>query len=272
MSRIYDKNDPQDRAWRSKVYQTALVEVRGLLPTVNRAVPLSEICQIIKNKHPNLCNDDIKDPKYPSRPLWKHAVSNALHTLKNKDIQRSNGGWTWRGRFPAGPVGVIKPSSPAPEPVTPQPPPASGVETEAGQVTDISQRLLARLQSLSPRQFEHFVGEFLKAKGITDVKVTPHSNDDGIDAIGKIPFVNIKVAVQAKRYASGSNVGIEPVQRLRGSMASGFDRGIFITTSTFSAAASGWVEETGVPITLVDGNHLVNEMIDLELGVRTIPV
>ena len=99
------------------------------------------------------------------------------------------------------------------QPITPpaQPPPSP----------DLRQQLLSRLQSLPPTQFERVVGEFLKAKGITDVQVTQRSSDGGIDATGNIPFVNVRIAVQAKRWASGTNVGIEPVQRLRGSMSSG---------------------------------------------------
>jgi restriction system protein len=104
------------------------------------------------------------------------------------------------------------------------------------------------------------------------VIITGHLGDNGIDGESTMPFLKVRVAFQAKRDASGNNVGIEPVQRLRGSMAGGFDRGIFITTSSFSAAARGWVEETVAPITLVDGEELVSQMVDLGLGVKTVPI
>jgi len=136
----------------------------------------------------------------------------------------------------------------------------------------VAEQLRERLSRLSPAQFERVVGEFLNAKGFSNVRITGRTGDDGIDGEGEVPFVRVKVAFQAKRYAPGNNVGIEPVQRLGGSMTNRFDRGIFITTSSFSQAASGWVEETHAPITLVNGSDLVTQMVDMGLGVRTIPV
>lgn len=136
----------------------------------------------------------------------------------------------------------------------------------------LSQIILERLRQLSPDQFEILVGEYMKAKGFSDVQVTGKSYDGGIDGHCGIPFINVKVAFQAKRYAANNSVGIEPVQRLQGSMSGGYDRGVFITTSSFTSTASGWVEEAQAQITLVDGAELVKQMIDMEIGVRAIPV
>lgn len=105
-----------------------------------------------------------------------------------------------------------------------------------------------------------------------EVQVTQRSHDGGIDAIGVVPFVDVKVAVQAKRYANGTNVGIDPVQRLKGSMSGGYERGVFITTSAFTNGAKSWVEETKAAITLVDGQQLVREMVELNLGVKPLTV
>lgn len=143
---------------------------------------------------------------------------------------------------------------------------------QTGARVDIEAQLLSKLRALTPRQFEAVVAGFLQANGVSHVEVTGQTSDGGIDAIGEILFVDIKVAVQAKRYAEGNNVGIEPVQRLRGSMASGFDRGVFITTSNYSPAARGWVEETNAPIALIDGESLAKEMVELGLGVQAVPM
>ena len=62
------------------------------------------------------------------------------------------------------------------------------------------------------------------------------------------------------------------MQRLRGSLEGRCDRGVFVTTSNFTSSAKGWVKEVNAPIRLVDGEELVQEMIDLNLGVRTVPV
>ena len=136
----------------------------------------------------------------------------------------------------------------------------------------VARSLHERIMRLSPDQFENLVGEFLKAKGFSNVEVTGKSYDGGIDGHCGIPFINVKVAFQAKRYAEGNRVGIDPVQRLQGSMSNTYDRGVFITTSNFTSAAKGWVDEAQAQITLIDGNELVKQMVDLGLGVRTIPV
>ena len=136
----------------------------------------------------------------------------------------------------------------------------------------ITKNLLERIMNLSSDMFERLVGEYLKAKGFSDVEVTGKSYDGGIDGHCGIPFINVKVAFQAKRYATGNSVGIDPVQRLQGSMSNTYDRGVFITTSSFTSAAKGWVEEAQAQITLIDGDELVKQMMDLGLGVRTLPV
>ena len=137
---------------------------------------------------------------------------------------------------------------------------------------EITKSLLERMIELSPDQFENLVGEFLKSKGFSDVEVTGKSYDGGIDGCCAIPFINVMVAFQAKRYAAGNNIGIEPVQRLQGSMSNTYDRGVFITTSSFTSAAKGWVDEAQAQITLVDGDELVKQMVECGLGVKTIPV
>lgn len=146
--------------------------------------------------------------------------------------------------------------------------PSNNNDEESG----ITDSLLNRMIELSPDQFENLVGEYLRAKGFSDVEVTGKSNDGGIDGHCGIPLIRVKVAFQAKRYGTGNNVGIEPVQRLQGSMSNAYDRGVFITTSSFTSAAKGWVDEAQAQITLIDGNELVRQMVDLGLGVRTIPV
>ncbi len=126
--------------------------------------------------------------------------------------------------------------------------------------------------NLTPSDFEALVGEFFRAKGLENVTVTGRTNDGGIDGQCEIPFISVKVAFQAKRYAASNSVGIEPVQRLSGSMTGRFDRGVLVTTSSYTPAAKGWVEERQAPITLIDGSDLVEEMIRLSLGVKVVPV
>ena len=132
--------------------------------------------------------------------------------------------------------------------------------------------LRERVLKLEPSEFERLVGEYLKAKGFSNVVVSGRSGDGGIDGECGIPFINVKVAFQAKRYTSANSIGIEPVQRLQGSMTGRFDRGIFITTSDYTSAARGWVEEVRAQITLINGDELMKEMIELGLGVKAVTV
>ncbi len=108
--------------------------------------------------------------------------------------------------------------------------------------------------NLTPGDFERLVSEYLKAKGFSKAVVTGRSNDGGIDGECEIPFINVKVAFQAKRYTTTNSIGIDPVQRLQGSMTGKFDRGIFITTSNYTSAAKGWVDEAQAQITLINGD------------------
>ena len=132
-----------------------------------------------------------------------------------------------------------------------------------------SSELLDRIRQLSPAEFERLVGEFLRAKGFENVIVTGRSNDGGIDGECSMPFVKIGVAFQAKRWKN--NVGSEDVRQLVGSITGKFDRAILVTTSGYTNAATGWVEERNPPIVLIDGKQLVQYLIDLGLGVKEIP-
>ena len=132
--------------------------------------------------------------------------------------------------------------------------------------------LLERIAELSPNGFEKLVGEFLRAKGFSNIKVTGGPNDKGIDGNCELSFIGLKVAFQAKRYQPQDSVGIRDVQRLQGSLIAGYDRGILVTTSSFSPGAKNFVEEEKAQIRLVDGEELVQQMIGLNLGVKTVPV
>ena len=190
-----------------------------------------------------------------------------------KDVKRRNSnGWdnvTARGeplailrqKFASGEKPTGEPPSPGSDPVP--------VDDSEG---DVSGKLRERIMNLAPSDFEALVGEYFRAKGLGDVTVTGRTNDGGIDGHCEIPFISVKVAFQAKRYAASNSVGIEPVQRLSGSMTGRFDRGVLVTTSSYTPAAKGCVQERKAPIALIDGDDLVEEMIRLGQGVKAIPV
>ena len=131
-------------------------------------------------------------------------------------------------------------------------------------------RLLDRIKQLSPAVFEKLVGEFLKAKGFENVEVTGKSNDGGIDGCCYLSFLDINVGFQAKRWSS--NVPVEDLQRLVGSISGKFERGVFVTTSDYTPAARNWMNEEKRPIVALNGVRFAQELLDLGLGVVRIPL
>lgn len=126
----------------------------------------------------------------------------------------------------------------------------------------------AKLQSLPPQGFERFCQRLLRESDFEEVTVTGRSGDGGIDGIGVLqvnPLVSFKVLFQCKRY-SGS-VTPSQVRDFRGAMMGRADKGIIITTGSFTAEARREAVRDGVPpIELVDGTKLIDMLERLELG------
>jgi restriction system protein len=87
-----------------------------------------------------------------------------------------------------------------------------------------------------------------------------------------MPFIKLKVAFQAKRYGQDTPIRAPAIRDFKGGVIGRFDRGIFITTSNFTRGAIEEADQPGMTIVLMDGRSLVQHMIDLGLGVKTIPV
>jgi restriction system protein len=100
------------------------------------------------------------------------------------------------------------------------------------------------------------------------VQVTGRRGDGGIDGVGLVkanPFVSFKVLFQCKRYAGA--VGVGEVRDSRGAMQGRSDKGIILTTGTFTKDACLEAIRDGVPaIELVDGERLVEMFEELQLG------
>jgi restriction system protein len=101
--------------------------------------------------------------------------------------------------------------------------------------------------------------------------VKGRSHDGGIDGDCVIPFVGVRVAFQAKRFAPQNAIGTQLMQQFKGSIGA-YERGIFITTSSFTPGAKEIAEGAGVKIILIDGQTLSKSMMEKDLGVKTIPV
>lgn len=129
-------------------------------------------------------------------------------------------------------------------------------------------QLLDLLRQLPPSGFERLCQRLLRESGFEQVEVTGRSGDGGIDGIGIVKvnaFVTFKVLFQCKRYTRG--VSCSQVRDFRGAMQGRADKGIIVTTGTFTKDAHVEAVRDGVPpIELVDGDQLVELFEGLELG------
>jgi len=144
--------------------------------------------------------------------------------------------------------------------------------TETRQDSDYELAVLQRLLALAPAGFERFCQRLLREAGFEQVDVTGRSHDGGIDGRGILrinPLVSIKVLFQCKRY-SGS-VGAREVRDFRGSVHGRADKGIIITTGSFTdEARKEAVRDGALAIDLVDRERLVEMLEHFELGLTGI--
>ncbi len=129
-------------------------------------------------------------------------------------------------------------------------------------------KLLELLISIPPSGFERLCQRLLRESGFEQVTVTGRSGDGGIDGHGILqinPFVSFKVLFQCKRYAG--SVSSPQVRDFRGAMMGRADKGIIITTGTFTSDAQKEALRDGVPpLELVHGEKLLDMFENLELG------
>jgi len=126
-------------------------------------------------------------------------------------------------------------------------------------------------QRLDPSAFERLVQRILRESGFIHVEVTGRSGDGGIDGkgIARIHgFMSFHVLFQCKRYKG--SVSSSEIRDFRGAMVGRADKGLFITTGSFTPAAVKEATRDGAPpIDLVDGNELAEKLKELGLGVKT---
>ncbi len=130
------------------------------------------------------------------------------------------------------------------------------------------QELLETIRNLSPTGFEHLCQRLLRESGFQQVEITGRSGDGGIDGKGILRInllISIPVLFQCKRYIG--SVGAPEIRDFRGAIMGRADKGIFITTGTFTSEARREAVRDGVPpIELVDANKLILMFEQLELG------
>lgn len=143
----------------------------------------------------------------------------------------------------------------------------SDVENE---ITDWKDGLLAKLKSVEPSAFERLAQRMLRESGFVKVEVTGRAGDGGIDGTGilQLSLMSFHVLFQCKRYQG--SVGSGAVRDFRGAMMGRTDKGLIITTGTFSPDARREATRDGAPpIDLIDGEALCDKLKELGLGVET---
>lgn len=141
---------------------------------------------------------------------------------------------------------------------------------ELEEALDYRAELAKILLTIPAKGFESLCQELLREAGFESVTVTGKRGDEGIDGIGILqvnPLVSFKVLFQCKRYSSA--VGPDIVRDFRGAMQGRADKGIILTTSTFTSLAKQEAVRDGVPaIELVDIEKLLEMCERLEFGLR----
>ena len=131
------------------------------------------------------------------------------------------------------------------------------------------EEVIKELQNITPSSFERLCQRLLRELGFQNVEVTGQTNDGGIDGKGILKIgsvLSFHVIFQAKRYKG--SVSSSVVRDFRGAMVGRADKGLIITTGTFSREAKKEAQRDGTPpIDLMDGNDLAEKLKELRLGI-----
>lgn len=134
------------------------------------------------------------------------------------------------------------------------------------------EKLLNVLYNISPAAFERLAQRLLRESGFFQVEVTGKAGDGGIDGKGIVRvsgLLSFHVIFQCKRYKG--SVTPSQIRDFRGAMQGRADKGLVITTGTFTREALKEATRDGAPpIDLIDGELLCDKLKELKLGVDTI--
>lgn len=139
---------------------------------------------------------------------------------------------------------------------------------------DLIEDILEKVKHQSPIFFEHLVVDLLVKMGYggsfeNSAQVTQQTNDNGIDGIIFEDKLGLdKIYVQAKRWEN--QVSRPKIQEFAGALVGqNANKGVFITTSTYSKEARQYVQGIQQKIVLIDGRELASYMIEYNVGVST---
>ncbi len=129
--------------------------------------------------------------------------------------------------------------------------------------------ILDALKTMSASAFERLCQRLLRESGFIQVEVTGRSGDGGIDGRGVVKLgqiISFHVHFQCKRYKD--SVSSSQIRDFRGAMVGRADKGIFMTTGTFTREARQESLRDGAPpLDLIEGDDLVMMLRNFRLGV-----
>jgi restriction system protein len=141
----------------------------------------------------------------------------------------------------------------------------------------LAAELLDRIRAASPQFFERLVLDLMLKMGYGGSRddsgsLTQSGADEGIDGIINEDQLGLDVIyLQAKRWES--TVGRPEIQKFVGALHGHHaKKGVFVTTSGFSADASAYGATIDPKVVLIDGVRLAQLMIDFGVGVSTAQV
>ncbi len=139
----------------------------------------------------------------------------------------------------------------------------------------LKDELLSKVQEGTPTFFERLIVNLLVSMGYggSVANAGRHvgkSGDEGIDGVITEDKLGLDIIyVQAKKYAPGNTVSRSDIQKFAGSlMGKGANKGVFVTTSTFSSGALEYAERVPQRLILIDGVRLASLMLEHNVGVR----
>lgn len=135
---------------------------------------------------------------------------------------------------------------------------------------EFKDNILVQLKRMNAYDFERFCMQLLKVYGFLNVAVTQKSRDGGIDGYGnlKVGLAHMNVAFQCKRW-DNTTISRKEIDAFRGAIQGEYEQGIFFTTSSFSREAMKFsIKHGAVPIILIDGNMIVDFMIEKKFGIE----
>ncbi len=126
------------------------------------------------------------------------------------------------------------------------------------------------VKSIPPDAFERLCQRLLRESGFTSVEVTGKVGDGGIDGKGVVRLgglLSFHVIFQCKRYQG--SISPSTVRDFRGAMVGRADKGLLMTTGTFTRESRKEAQRDGAPpIDLIDGEDLVAKLKELEMGIE----